>query len=151
MPQPDTTLGYNVCLEVAAGNTLANPGAFSPLVQLTEVSPPASSIDEIETTHAKSEDATKTFRASWRDNGELTATFQYTPNKFAFLIELEGEPRVFRVLFEQDGATHNGGVAFEGFVKAVGTPVDVKGIVTCTVTVRVSGPKAVVDATDPAD
>lgn len=135
-----TVKGFGFCLQIGDGETYASSSTFADVMQAKEVTPPAPTLENIDTSHAKSEDETRTFIRSWSDPGEATVMLQYNAANIAQLRAIYGENRGFRILFATTGAEHRGGVGFSGFVSAIGTPVDVEDLVMVEVTIKCSGP-----------
>lgn len=150
MPET-TTDGYLASLSYGDGSTYATSSSWTALTQVEDVQPPATAVDDIETKHLQTADHHKTFKAGWRDAGEVTAVAQYTAAQYATLTGMIGANKGWQVLFDDDLAnptagSHDGGVGFTGYIKSLSPPLEVDGIVKVNLTIKVSGKPTVIAA-----
>lgn len=137
-----TTDGYQLGLYYGDAETYAGSSTWTEVTQVEECTPPTIAVDDMETKHLKTADRFKTYKGSWRDGGEVTATVQYTEAQHAALAALVGVNKGWRVLFADantGAGPHDGGVGFAGYLKGLGQPVEADGLVKVSLTIKVSG------------
>ena len=101
---------------------------------LTEVSPPEEQTDDNETTHMGTADHTRTYKAGLTDPGECTFKCHFDSTQHAALAGIKRVEKVWNVTLS-DGFV----IAFNGYLKGLGTEVDLEGLTYSTGTVKASG------------
>jgi hypothetical protein len=124
-----TVDGYGTRLYYGVPNA-----ATTELEGITELTPPAIEVAEVETSHMTTADRTRTFKGGWRDPGSVSGKMHFDPSRYSALLALVGEAKGFKVELA-DGSM----IEFNGFIKSVGNPIDREGLVSVEFTIRVSG------------
>lgn len=132
-------LGYKAALYYGDAATYAGSTTWTEITAIEELEPPSIAVDDIETKHLKTADRYKTYVGGWADGGEVTATLQWDITQYTALAALLRTVKGWKVLFSDEGATHAGGVGFEGYIKGIGTPVEIEGKVMFDITIKVTG------------
>lgn len=142
-------IGYFSTLEV--GNAPGTSPTYTELAELLSFTPPAGTVDEVETTHMKSPGRSKQFTPGLIDRGTATATFNHVPGSatdvFLNAWRASAELRQLRYTYP-DGSV----VIFSGFLSEYSIEnVTIEGKMTATVSVRVSGVVTVSGAAAPVN
>lgn len=124
------TDGYNTKLYYIDPDTSTE----TQIEKVRELTPPALSVDERETSHMTTANKTKTFKGGWKDPGSLSGQCEYSASQYDKLLSIAGETMGFKVELA-DGST----VEFDGYVSEVGIPVEREGEVLNDFSIRVSG------------
>lgn len=132
------TLWYG---ETSAVFTAASSG-WTKIAKITDITPPDSSMDDIDNSHAETTNQSRTFQAGWVDEGELAATIIYDKTVYSTLLGIRGDEKKFRILYS-DGS----GVGWTGYLKSISNPVDIEGLVTSDIAAKVSGEVTAISAT----
>jgi hypothetical protein len=103
------------------------------VAQVVDVTPPNVRVDDIDISNMDSPDQAKEYVAGWLDGGEVEITLQMTTEANALYAQI-GLTQDFGIQF-QDGT----GWTWSGYIKAFGHETEREGVVTNTVTVKVSG------------
>jgi hypothetical protein len=77
MPASEAMIGYGSTFAV---ETAAASGVFTPLSEVTDITPPSESVDVIDVTHMGSADSTREFIQGLMDPGEVTIDMNWVPS-----------------------------------------------------------------------
>lgn len=119
-----TTLGYSAI----------PPTTYTLVAKVIDIKPPAPDGEEIDVSTMESLEQWAETTAGWIDAGEIEATIQYEKAQQATLVGLLRQDKTWKLTFS-DNSTW----ICQGFLKSTGSEVERKGIVTTTVTIRLSG------------
>lgn len=125
--------------KVSYGN-LANvqdSTTWTPFAKITNAVPPKPQADDIDTSHMDSPDQFKEFEAGWADGGEVEITIQFDKEKNAEVYGLFRQTKGFRMEFSNGSRWE-----WTGYIKQFGNELEREGIITTTVTFKVSGKPA---------
>lgn len=93
---------------------------------VTNITPPAPEVSDVESTHLQSTDRWKTYVAGLKDGGEVTVDCHYTETLFATLYAELGESGTYTIEFNDSDDV----IQFDGYCKKVeptiGGPEDLK-------------------------
>jgi hypothetical protein len=110
-------IGYDVGLSV---ETAAGSGTFVELAEITNITPPSDSVDDIDATHMKSPGRVREFISGLSDPGEMSLDGNYLPGSAtdAFIIawRLSGETRAVRIIYPASLSVNYD--QFPGYVKS---------------------------------
>ncbi|HEV2294093.1 MAG TPA: phage tail tube protein [Tepidisphaeraceae bacterium] len=124
-----TKIGYAEQLETGF------PTTFTDIARITAIGGiPQPEADDIETSNMDSVNAWKTFTAGWADAGQCELNMQFHKDDAAVVWGLFRQDKAFRIEFV-DGSKW----LFNGYVKKFGNEVEREGLVTVTLTMKVSG------------
>lgn len=142
-----TVDGYLAGFYYGDGEDYSSSTTFTEITGVEDVQPPMIAVDDIETKHLKTADHYKTYKAGWRDGGEVTATVQYNLFTYNQLAALVGEAKGWKVIFADDtvALSSEGGVGFSGYIKSLGQPIEADGLVKVSLTIKVSGKPVTID------
>jgi len=120
----------------------ASPNTFTEVAEVKNIGGPNETADEIEVTHLRSPGSYREFLASFKDGGEIPCVANYIPSNATHGsgasglrgLFASGAVRGWRITLA-DGTL----LEFDGWVKAIGTPIQVGNAVELNFTVRVSG------------
>lgn len=127
------TIGFGTLFEVSddGGTT------YDPLAEITEITPPAESVDIVDVTHMGSPEATREFIDGLIDAGECTVTLNFIPGSTSDdTIAAMREPQDVRIVFP-NGYTW----AFTALKSGYEVEAPMDGKMAATLTMKVSGPK----------
>lgn len=125
--------GFGSTFGHAASGTAA-AGTFTELAGLLDITPPEASVDDVETTAHDNTSKSRTFRPGLVDNGEAQLSLHYSATAYAAMVAIKGVEKAFRIKFS-DGS----GIRWDGYIKSLGTEIDMEGNTTITATAKVSG------------
>ncbi|MEM1355430.1 MAG: phage tail tube protein [Planctomycetota bacterium] len=121
----------------AYANQAADSGAtYTDLTQVVDLTPPGLEADDVDITNMSHADRVKRFIAGFVDPGRIEFVAQYTKAEYAALLALVGVSRAYRITLN-DASTI---VIESSYLKGIQPPVEREGIVTMTLTIKVSGP-----------
>jgi hypothetical protein len=136
MPASEGIIGYDSTFEV---ETSAGSGSYFEIGEVTNITPPNLSIDEVEVTHMKSPDRTKEFISGLTDPGDMTAEINYIPggetDDFIIAWRLDGTTRSCRITYP-DGSTKD---TFPAFIKGYAPTLATADKASATLTLKVAG------------
>lgn len=115
---------------------------WTKVAECTDFTAPEEDTNDIDNSHSENTSKVKTYQAGWVEPGESDVTCHYDPTIRAALVAIRGASKRFRILFS-DGS----GVGWDGYVKGVGSPIDVDNLVLMTIKTKVSGDKTIIAAT----
>jgi hypothetical protein len=144
MSDPNTTPGHSTKFEFGDAATYAISTTWTEIAQILEIGPPEVEADDIETSNMQSPEQFKTFDPGWADAGEIEVTLQYEKAEAVTLYGLFRIKKGFRMTFEDTSKW-----SLNGYIKKFGGEIDREGVITQTITVKVSG-KPVFAAAAPA-
>jgi len=128
--------GFGVKLHY--GTVGADPAAASTgwtaVAEVVDIAPPEVAADDIETTSHDNATHDRTYQAGLVDNGESEITCHYDKTAYAALLALVRTEKAFRIKFSDNSA-----VSWNGYIKGIGTEVDIEGLTTMKLTIKVSG------------
>lgn len=107
---------------------------WTAFAKVTGVTPPKPQADDIDTSHMESADQFKEFEPGWADGGEVELQLQFAAADNASVYGLFRQPKGFRLEFSNGSRW-----SFNGYIKGFGNEVEREGIVSTTVTFKVSG------------
>jgi predicted secreted protein len=113
----DAVLGYDVGISVESA---AGSGVFIEIAEVTNVTPPSDTVDDIDATHMKSPGRVREFISGLSDPGDMSLDGNYIPGSDtdAFIVawRLSGETRAVRIVYPADlDVTHD---QFPAYVKS---------------------------------
>jgi hypothetical protein len=127
-------IGYSTTIAVANSS-----GAFVTLAEVTDLTPPGQSVDELDATHMASTDSTRDLTSGLTDPGDMSCELNFIPGgaveTFIFEWGASRQRRAVRITFPNLEAL-NFNAFVTGFVPA--NPND--GKLTATLTCKVTGP-----------
>ena len=139
-------IGYLTRFKIGNGGS---PEVFTAVAEVTTLTPPSQVFGEIQTTHLSTPGATHTYRPTLADPGEVAMTLNYIPGGT--------EDAAIRALFDRSTRNFeieypNGArVQFSGFARNFEPQaVELEGLLTANVTIRVSGKPTYIAAPPPA-
>ena len=139
-------IGYLTRFKIGNGGS---PEVFTAVAEVTTLTPPSQVFGEIQTTHLSTPGATHTYRPTLADPGEVALTLNYIPGGT--------EDAAIRALFDRSTRNFeieypNGArVQFSGFARNFEPQaVELEGLLTANVTIRVSGKPTYIAAPAPA-
>lgn len=132
--QPDTTPGHSTKFYYGTLPTQNASTSWFEIGQITEISPPELEADDVEVSNMQSPEQFKQFDPGWADAGEVELTVQYTKAQATTLYGIFRQPKLFKIQFE-DGSVWE----YQGYVKKLGGEIDREGVITQTVTTKISG------------
>ena len=93
-------LGYDVGLQV---ETSAGSAVYFDLAEITNVTPPSDSVDDLDATHMKSPGRVREFISGLSDPGDMSLDGNYVPgaatDAFILAWRLSGETRAVRIVY----------------------------------------------------
>lgn len=93
-------IGAGTTFEV---ETAAGSGTYTALSEITDITPPSSSVDIVDVTHMESPNLTREFISGWNDPGEVSLDMNFVPGSttddFIIAWRLGGERRSARITF----------------------------------------------------
>ncbi|MEM8738262.1 MAG: phage tail tube protein [Planctomycetota bacterium] len=134
---PDTTPGHSATFEFGDEATVAASNSFTKLAGVTEIGGIAIEADDVDVSNMDSPEQFREFDPGWADAGEVEITLQFAKTQNTTLYGLFRVPKGFRVAFA-DGSTWE----FDGYIKGIGNEIEREGIVSATVTAKISGKPA---------
>lgn len=137
MSDPNTTPGHSTKFAFGSHATVLASNTWTEIAQVVEISPPEVEADDIETSNMQSPEQFKTFDPGWADGGEVEITVQYEKQATTTIYGLFRVKKGFKMTFE-DGAIWS----FDGYLKKLGGEVDREGLITQTLTFKISGKPA---------
>lgn len=103
------------------------------VAQVVDVTPPNVRVDDIDISNMDSPDQAKEYVAGWLDGGEVEITLQMTTEANALYAQI-GLTQAFGIQFQDSTAW-----TWNGYIKAFGHETEREGVVTNSVTVKISG------------
>jgi hypothetical protein len=121
----------------------ASPNTYTEIAEVKNIGGPNESSDEIQVTHLRSPSNYHEFLQSFKDGGEIPCVANYIPSNATHAsgasglrgLFASGENRGWKITLA-DGTL----LYFDGYVKALGTPIQVGNAVELNFTIRVTGP-----------
>ena len=126
--------GHSTIIEVGDQATYAGSTTWTKFGNVVDIDSVENDAEDIDLSHMESVEQWEEFTAGWANGGEPKVTVQFDKAKLTTLNGLHRSDKGFRITFS-DGSMWK----FNGYIKSLGNPVDRKGIVTTTVTMKVSG------------
>jgi len=137
MAESEAIIGYNTILEVRDGPETTD--SYFDLGEITGLTPPSDSIDEVEVTHMQSPGRRKEFIAGLSDPGEMSVTVNHIPgsseDEFILDWKASGEVRDARITYP-NGRTQTISTFVKGYVP---NELTVGAAITATLTLRCTG------------
>ncbi len=134
----DATIGYDYGIEV---ETAAGSGVFFELAEVTNITPPSDSVDDVDATHMKSPGRVREFISGLSDPGDMSLDMNYVPGEAtdAFIVawRLSGETREVRIVHPDASAvTHD---QFPAYVKGYTPTMSIGEKLSATLSLKVAG------------
>lgn len=127
--------GYGT--KIGYGDALAGP--FTDIAEVVELSPPAYEADDIDTTHMQSVNKWRTYQAGLKEGGEVEVTIHFEKALYNILHgTLLGADKFYQISFA-DLITTASTLKFPGYLKRVGAVVELDGLATVALTIKVAG------------
>lgn len=128
-------IGYGTIVSVEDG---ASPGGFFDLGEVTNVTPPNESVDQVDATHMQSPGRTREFIQGLIDPGEMSLDLNHIPGSdtddFVVAWRVSGETRNVRITYP-----NNATETFPAFVLGYAPQADVADKMAATLTLKVAG------------
>ncbi len=139
MSESNAIDGYGTTFEV---ETAPNSGVYYELAEVVNVTPPTSTVDDIEVTHLQSPDRTKEYIPGLKDYSETPLTLNWIPgndtDEFILDWEADGTRRRSRITYPNNVTD-----TFMSYVKGyTSAEINPAGKMEATLTVKVAGAKA---------
>jgi hypothetical protein len=135
MAESNAVIAFDVTLEV---ETFAGSGVFTELAEITNVTPPNASVDDVDVTHMKSPGRAKEFRPGLTDNGEAEFEMNWIPSSvtdtFIRAWRTSGETRSTRLTYPE-GETDT----FPSYPKGYQLGAQIGDKMSGTLSVKVAG------------
>lgn len=128
------TKGHSTLIKYGDGATAADSTTWTKLAQVTAVTPPKIQADDINVSHMESPNQAKQFTAGWADGGEVEFTIQFKADEADTVYGMFRIDKGWQVVFS-DGSMWE----CDGYIKSYGDETDREGIVTTSITIKVSG------------
>ncbi|MEM6560041.1 MAG: phage tail tube protein [Planctomycetota bacterium] len=129
--------GHSTTIAYGDDATYADSSGFTEFANVTGITPPKAEADDIDVTHMTSPEQWKEYEAGWADGGEVEFTVQFDKSQTSAVFGLFRQNKGYEITFS-DGSTWG----ITGYIKAFGDEIDREGIVTTTLTIKVSGKPA---------
>jgi hypothetical protein len=121
------------------GYSLTSGGALTDIAEVVSITPPKYEVTDIESTHMQSTNKWKTYQAGLKEGGETEVTIHFDKVLYATLHgTLFGVDYFYGITFN-DGVSAGSVLKFPGYLKSVGPTVEIDGLTTVTLTIKVSG------------
>lgn len=131
----DAIIGYGTTFEV---ETAASSGSYFKLGEVSQVTPPNESTDQVDVTHMESASRTREFISGLRDPGEMSVEFNYIPGNatddFILAWRASGETRSCRITYPTTDTD-----TFPGFVLGFTPTLAVADKASATLNLKVAG------------
>jgi hypothetical protein len=128
-------IGYDSTFEV---EDAPGSGVFVELAECTDITPPSSSVDDVEVTHMKSPDRTKEYIAGLTDAGEGSMGMNWVPgsdtDNLIIAWRADGTRRAARITYP-----NNVRWTFLAYVKTYSGAVPVKDRMSATLAMKIAG------------
>lgn len=134
------TQSYDTLFEYGDGATAAASTTWTAIAGVQDIKPPKIEAKDIDTTVIDSPNQFETFIPGWANGGEAEIKIQFDATQGAALYALFRTPKGFRIVFNDapaGGTSSN--LAMDGYIKGFQNEIEKEGIVTATITVKVSG------------
>ncbi len=135
MANSQALIGYDSTFEV---EDAPGSGVFVELAECTDITPPSSSVDDVEVTHMKSPDRTKEYIAGLTDAGEGSLGMNWIPGStsddFIIAWRADGTRRAARITYP-----NNVRWTFQAYVKTYSGTVPVKDRLSATLSMKIAG------------
>lgn len=130
--------GYGVLLGIGDG---ASAEAFSSIAEVVDVAGPSWSKDTHEVSHATSPNKYKEYIAGFKDGGEVTASGNMTQSDYAaLLVKFDSEGlNNYQITIPDSNFATKPTIVFAGHVTALETEYPTQGVVTFSLTLKISG------------
>lgn len=135
------TQGYLSQFQYGDQATAATSTTWTSIAQVLDIKPGKIEAKDVDVTVIDSPNQAEQFAPGWANGGEGTIKVQFAKAQQTTLFGLFRTLRGFRVMFN-DASTQNGQgstLAFDGYIKGIANEIDSKNLVTCELTVKVSG------------
>lgn len=131
----EADIGYGITVEAEDS---PGAGTFTALAEVYSVTPPETSVDQVDVTHYGSPNRSREFKPALSDNGTASAEMNYVPgsdtDQRIRAMKDNGEVIGFQVTYE-DGTM----VEFTGFVTSYAQSLPVDDRMTATIQIKVTG------------
>ncbi len=128
-------IGYGTTI----GYSLTN-GSFTAVAQVTEISPPETTVGEAKVTHLLSPNAFHEYIASLGEGGEGSFKFLFAKTLAATLRTMQaGRLTYYWQVTFPDGTSQGSTLVFQGHIKGLGTMVPMEEKVECEIKIKVTG------------
>ncbi len=136
MPASEAMIGYGTTIEVEND---ASPAVFTKLGEVTSVTPPSSTVDDIDVTHLESPGRTREYIPGLKDFSEIPIELNWvvggTTDDFILDWEASGERRNVRITYPNNATD-----TFLAYARGYsGSAVTVDGKLAATLTLKVAG------------
>lgn len=132
----EAAIGYGTYFEV---ETSAGSGVYTELGEVTNITPPNLSVDQIETTHTRSPARTKEFISGLTDPSDMSVEMNYVTggdtDDFILAWRASGESRSCRIKHNQNSAIDT----FPAFILGYQTTIPVGDKKSATLNLKVAG------------
>ena len=139
MAESKAIIGYDTAFAIHDGG---DPGSFSDVAEVMDITPPNQQADDVETTHYKSPNRTKEYTPGLIEPGEMSFGINWIPSDDTDLLlqglKSSGAKRKMRVTWP-NGVTWS----WTGYIKGFEPTAPIDDRMTATVTVKVSGATAI--------
>lgn len=135
------TQGYLSQFQYGDQATAAASTTWTSIAQVLDIKPGKVEAKDIDTTVIDSPNQAETSVPGFASGGEATVKIQFAKAQQTTLFGLFRTPKGFRIMFN-DASTQGGTgstLAFDGYIKGIQNEIDSKNLVTCDLTVKVSG------------
>ena len=136
MAASDAIIGYGTTFSV---ETVAGNGIYVELAEITNLTPPNMSVDDIEVTHMQSPDRTKEFIAGLADPGEMSLEMNFIPGSSSDDLILAwraaGDTRSCRIDYADNSAVDT----FPAYVKSYSSTMGVAEALKASLSLKVAG------------
>lgn len=135
MAASNAVVAFDVTVEIESS---AGSGTFTEIDEITNVTPPNASVNQVEVTHMKSPGRAREFKPGLTDYGSVTCEMNWIPSSasdtFLLAWRADGTTRSMRLTYP-DGETDTFPASFEGY--ETGAQIGEK--LSATLTVKVAG------------
>ena len=138
------TKGHGVVLEYGDAETYDDSSTWTKIAKVVDITPPTVEADDIETSNMDSPGQHKEYEAGWADGGEVEATIQFDTHENNAVYQRFRTKAGHRITFD-DGSFWG----FTGYIKSFGNEVEREGLITTSITLKVSGKPLFIPPTPP--
>jgi len=117
----------------------SSAGAWEKIAQVKSIDGPSKSRETYDTTTLDTEGGYRTFGASLRDSGGISLSRNFTRESYELMNNdfEDDSPKNYAIVFPDVEATT---FEFEGLVTEMSLGIEVDGLITSDVTIKISGP-----------
>ena len=135
------TQGFDSEFQYGNAPTASGSTGWTPFAQVLDIKPPKIEAKDIETSVMDSPEQYEEFVAGWANAGEMTVKVQFEKTQQATIFGLFRRSLGYRVMFNDAPSPSGVGsnLACTGYIKGIADEIDRENLVTCEVTVKLSG------------